>query len=142
MLRGVRTSRQTIGKWRASVSEPRGHMDLVRRAQAGNGALPSKMTEVMALLKKTLGIRSPGGHMHWSCRSLGRGDGAVKVPRCTTSWTAFNIQPHRQNHSKLSSGPFFAEKVLDIWTFVGLYINLPLSHTSDYAHNIIMENCG
>ena len=37
-------------------------------------------------------------------------------------WTAFNIQPHRQKHFKLSTDPFFAEKVRDI---VGLYLNPP-----------------
>ena len=37
-------------------------------------------------------------------------------------WTAFNIQPHRQKHFKLSTDPFFAEKVHDI---VGLYLNPP-----------------
>ena len=37
-------------------------------------------------------------------------------------WKAFNIQPHRQKHFKLSTDPFFVEKVHDI---VGLYLNPP-----------------
>lgn len=37
-------------------------------------------------------------------------------------WSAFGIQPHRQKHFKLSTDPFFAEKVIDI---VGLYLNPP-----------------
>ena len=37
-------------------------------------------------------------------------------------WTAFNLQPHRQKHFKLSTDPFFTEKVCDI---VGLYLNPP-----------------
>lgn len=37
-------------------------------------------------------------------------------------WQAFGIQPHRQRHFKLSTDPFFVEKVRDI---VGLYLNPP-----------------
>jgi putative transposase len=37
-------------------------------------------------------------------------------------WRAFGIQPHRQKHFKLSTDPFFVEKVRDI---VGLYLNPP-----------------
>lgn len=37
-------------------------------------------------------------------------------------WQAFGLQPHRQKQFKLSSDPFFVEKVRDI---VGLYLNLP-----------------
>jgi len=34
----------------------------------------------------------------------------------------FSVQPHRQKHFKLSTDPFFVEKVRDI---VGLYLNQP-----------------
>ena len=37
-------------------------------------------------------------------------------------WSAFGIQPHRQKQFKLSTDPFFVEKVRDI---VGLYLNPP-----------------
>lgn len=37
-------------------------------------------------------------------------------------WSAFGVQPHRQQYFKLSTDPFFAEKVHDI---VGLYLNPP-----------------
>ena len=37
-------------------------------------------------------------------------------------WRAFGLQPHRQRHFKLSTDPFFVEKVRDI---VGLYLNPP-----------------
>jgi putative transposase len=37
-------------------------------------------------------------------------------------WNAFDLQPHRQRHFKLSTDPFFVEKVRDI---VGLYLNPP-----------------
>lgn len=37
-------------------------------------------------------------------------------------WNAFGLQPHRQRHFKLSTDPFFVEKVRDI---VGLYLSPP-----------------
>jgi putative transposase len=37
-------------------------------------------------------------------------------------WQAFGLEPHRQKHFKLSTDPFFVEKVRDI---VGLYLNPP-----------------
>jgi putative transposase len=37
-------------------------------------------------------------------------------------WSVFNVQPHRQKHFKLSTDPFFVEKVHDI---CGLYLNPP-----------------
>jgi putative transposase len=37
-------------------------------------------------------------------------------------WHGFGLEPHRQRHFKLSTDPFFVEKVRDI---VGLYLNPP-----------------
>jgi putative transposase len=37
-------------------------------------------------------------------------------------WQALGLEPHRQKHFKLSTDPFFVEKVRDI---VGLYLNPP-----------------
>jgi len=37
-------------------------------------------------------------------------------------WRGFGLEPHRQRHFKLSTDPFFVEKVRDI---VGLYLNPP-----------------
>ena len=72
-------------------------------------------------LSKTIETKPPDGGTHWSCRSMADATGISKstVHRV---WTAFNIQPHRQKHFKLSTDPFFAEKVRDI---VGLYLNPP-----------------
>ena len=52
---------------------------------------------------------------------LGRGDPAVAV-RHFRIWRAFSLQPHRVETFKLSTDPFFVEKVRDI---VGLYLNAP-----------------
>jgi len=37
-------------------------------------------------------------------------------------WTAFGLQPHREERFKLSSDPLFVDKVRDI---VGLYLSPP-----------------
>src|SRR5258708_13120743 len=58
---------------------------------------------------------------HWSIRQIADETGVSKstVHRI---WQAFGLQPHRQKQFKLSSDPFFVEKVRDI---VGLYLNPP-----------------
>jgi putative transposase len=37
-------------------------------------------------------------------------------------WKLFSVKPHKQNHFKLSTDPFFVDKVIDI---CGLYLNPP-----------------
>ena len=115
----VRTSRQTVGKWRERF-RTQGLMGLYDERRPGR---PRSIEddELMALLQRTLETEPPDGGTHWSCRSMA---GATGMSKSTVHrvWTAFNIQPHRQKHFKLSTDPFFAEKVRDI---VGLYLNPP-----------------
>jgi transposase len=75
---------------------------------------------IAKLLRKTLDTPPVDG-THWSCRTLARETGLSKstVQRV---WKAFGVQPHRQKHFKLSTDPYFVEKVRDI---VGLYLNPP-----------------
>ena len=47
---------------------------------------------------------------------------AISRPTVQRIWNAFGLQPHRQRHFKISTDPFFVEKVRDI---VGLYLNPP-----------------
>lgn len=76
--------------------------------------------QVAALIRKTLKTKPTDG-THWSCRSIAA---ETKLSKSTVHrvWRAFGIQPHRQKHFKLSTDPFFVEKVRDI---VGLYLNPP-----------------
>ena len=76
--------------------------------------------QVATLIKQTLQAPPPRG-THWTCRTVAIQAGISKstVHRV---WSAFGIQPHRQKHFKLSTDPFFVEKVRDI---VGLYLNPP-----------------
>ena len=115
----VRTSRQTVGKWRERF-RTQGLMGLYDERRPGKPR-SIKDDEIMVLLQRTLETEPADGSTHWSCRSMADAAGVSKstVHRV---WTAFNIQPHRQKHFKLSTDPFFAEKVRDI---VGLYLNPP-----------------
>ena len=69
---------------------------------------------------KTLTTK-PEDETQWSVRSMGAETGLSKdaVHRI---WRTFGLQPHRQNHFKLSTDPFFVDKVRDI---VVLYMNPP-----------------
>ena len=115
----VGTSRQTVGKWRERF-RTQGLMGLYDERRPGK---PRSIEddEVMVLLRKTLDTEPADGSTHWSCRSMADTTGVSKstVHRV---WKAFNIQPHRQKHFKLSTDPFFVEKVHDI---IGLYLNPP-----------------
>jgi putative transposase len=113
------TSRQTIGKWRERFRQ-HGLMGLYDERRPGR---PRSIEEeqVMELLQKTLHTQPQDGSTHWSCRAMEKQTGLSKSTIQRT-WSAFGVQPHRQKHFKLSTDPFFAEKVIDI---VGLYLNPP-----------------
>jgi putative transposase len=76
--------------------------------------------QVATLLRKTLGAQ-PRDATHWTCRSIAA-ETKLSKSMVHRVWTAFGIQPQRQKHFKLSTDPFFVEKVRDI---VGLYLNPP-----------------
>jgi transposase len=70
----------------------------------------------------TLTLESkPANATHWSTRSLAKklGLSQTTVGRL---WRAFGLQPHRADTFKLSSDPFFIDKVRDV---VGLYVSPP-----------------
>ncbi len=75
---------------------------------------------VARLVRKTLQTKPTNG-THWSVRTIAQ---ETKISPATVHriWSAFGLQPHRQRHFKLSTDPFFVEKVRDI---VGLYLSPP-----------------
>jgi putative transposase len=75
---------------------------------------------VALLVRKTLNTRPRDG-THWTIRSIAK-ETKLSRPTVHRIWRAFGLQPHRQRHFKLSTDPFFVEKVRDI---VGLYLNPP-----------------
>src|SRR2546428_8242240 len=76
--------------------------------------------QIATLLKQTLETR-PRDATQWTVRALSATTGISKssVHRYLT---LFGVQPHRQRGFKLSTDPFFVEKLRDV---VGLYLNPP-----------------
>lgn len=118
VARRLRTSLNTVGKWRARFVEARldGLLDEPRP-----GA-PRKITDdqVEAIVVKTL-ESTPKGATHWSTRQMAK---AVGLGRDSISriWNAFGLKPHRTETFQLSKDPLLVEKVRDI---VGLYMSPP-----------------
>src|SRR5246500_5686699 len=118
IARRLRWSKATVGKWRQRFLRSRiqGLYDELRPGRP-RSILDEK---VAALLRRTLETKPPAG-THWSVRQ------AAEVNRLSKStvhrvFQTFALQPHRSKTFKLSTDPFFVEKVRDI---VGLYLNPP-----------------
>jgi transposase len=75
---------------------------------------------VAALMRKVLRTRPPNA-THWSVRSAAAASGISKST-VARYFALFGVQPHRSKSFKLSTDPFFVEKVRDV---VGLYLNPP-----------------
>lgn len=101
----------TVGKWRRRFAERRleGLYDEPRPGDA-----------IAETVRRTL-EETPADATHWSLRSMARAAGYAPST-IHRIWRAFGLQPHRSKSFKLSSDPFFVEKVRDI---VGLYLNPP-----------------
>jgi putative transposase len=111
-------SRYTVGKWRERFVR-KGIEGLYDEYRSGR---PRSIDDerIAAMVNKTLRSK-PKGTTHWSTRDMAERTGISKstVQRV---WSAFGLQPHRQRTFKLSTDPFFIEKLRDI---VGLYLNPP-----------------
>lgn len=111
-------SRPTVGTWRQRFLAQRipGLYDEPRPG----GPRSIRDEQIAVLVRKTI-KKQPTHGTHWSCRSIAA---ETKLSKSTVQrvWQAFGLQPHRQKHFKLSTDPFFVEKVRDI---VGLYLNPP-----------------
>jgi transposase len=111
-------SKPTVGVWRQ------------RYLDHGLGGLHDEMKpgrprsisdeRVAVVVRKTLQTK-PKGETHWAIRSMAQ---STRISKSTIHriWNAFGLQPHRQKGFKLSTDPFFVEKVRDI---VGLYLSPP-----------------
>ena len=114
----VGLSGSMVGMWRKRFLA-QGMVGLYDEPRPG-GPRSIQDEQLAELLRKTLKTKPEDG-THWSCRSIAEQAGLSKstVHRV---WKAFGIQPHRQKHFKLSTDPYFVEKVRDL---VGLYLNPP-----------------
>ena len=108
----------SVGHWRRRYLE-QGIAGLYDEPRPG-GPRSVEDERVAVLLRKTLRTKPRAG-THWTCRSIAA---ETKLSKSTVHrvWQAFGLQPHRRKHFKLSTDPFFVEKVRDI---VGLYLNPP-----------------
>jgi len=113
-----RTSMPTIGKWRQRFADLR----LAGLADAPRPGQPRKITDakVEAVLTRTL-ENLPQNATHWSTRSMAKAEGLTQNA-VLRIWHAFGLKPHLDQTFKLSTDPFFVEKVRDV---VGLYLNPP-----------------
>ena len=75
---------------------------------------------VATLLRTVLQSR-PKNATHWSVRTVA-GETGISKSTVQRYFALFGVQPHRTTSFKLSTDPFFIEKVRDI---VGLYLNPP-----------------
>ncbi len=118
VARELRVSGATVGKWRERFRTAR----LEGLADEPRPGAPREISDsqVEEVVTRTLESTPPQA-THWSTRSMAR---ATKVSHMAVAriWRAFGLQPHRSETFKLSSDPFFVEKVRDI---VGLYLNPP-----------------
>lgn len=115
----LRLAKSTVGKWRSSFIERRiaGLYDDVRPGP------PRSIDDerVAQLIKTTLHTKPGDGATHWSVRSVATETGISKSS-VQRYFQLFGLQPHRTEGFKLSTDPFFIEKLRDV---VGLYLNPP-----------------
>jgi len=118
VARSCRVTRPTVGKWRQRFVE-RGIEGLLDEPRPGR---PRTVSDegVERVLVMTLESQ-PADATHWSTRSMARASG-LSQSTISRIWRAFGLQPHRSESFKLSTDPFFIEKVRDI---VGLYLDPP-----------------
>ena len=111
-------TRHTVGKWRKRFIADRieGLYDEIRSGR------PRTIEDdaVAALISKTL-ARKPKAATHWSVRTIANETGIAKTS-VHRLLQLFGLQPHRARNFKLSTDPFFVDKLRDV---VGLYLNPP-----------------
>jgi transposase len=114
----LRVTLPTVRKWRDRFALRR----LDGLADEPRPGCPRTITDeqVEAAVTQTLEAK-PADATHWSTRSLARTLG-LSQSAVVRIWHAFGLKPHRHETFKLSTDPFFVEKVRDI---VGLYVAPP-----------------
>jgi len=110
IARALRTTPATVGKWRNRFVKNR----LQALGDAPRSGPPRSVSdvEVEQIITRTL-ERKPKNATHWSTRTMAKESG-WSHDTIRRIWRAFGLQPHRQEQFKLSTDPFFVEKVRDI----------------------------
>jgi transposase len=114
----LRVTLPTVGKWRQRFLDRRldGLTDDPRPGP------PRTITDahVEDVVTRTLESK-PANATHWSTRGMAKATGLSQTA-VSRIWRAFGLQPHRHETFKLSTDPYFVEKVRDV---VGLYLDPP-----------------
>jgi transposase len=108
----------SVYKWRRRFTKDR----LASLTDAPRPGAPRTIADkqVEDVITRTLET-TPENATHWSTRSMAETTGLTQNA-IWRIWRTFGLQPHRQETFKLSTDPFFVEKVRDV---VGLYMNPP-----------------
>ena len=108
----------TVGTWRSRFVARR----LDGLADDPRPGAPRTVTdaEVERVVTRTLETK-PENATHWSTRTMAKAAG-MSQSAIGRIWRAFELKPHRHETFKLSTDPFFVEKVRDV---VGLYLSPP-----------------
>jgi transposase len=114
----LRVNTVTVGKWRKRFLADR----LEGLADEPRPGAPRTITDAMVerVITKTL-EEKPKAATHWSTRDMAKAVGLSQTA-IGRVWRAFGLKPHLQENFKLSTDPYFVEKVRDV---VGLYMNPP-----------------
>jgi transposase len=114
----LRVTLPTVGKWRQRFLAKR--LDgLTDEPRPGP---PRTITDarVEEVVTKTLETK-PADATHWSTRGMAKATGLTQTA-VARIWRAFGLKPHLRESFKLSTDPYFVEKVRDV---VGLYLDPP-----------------
>jgi len=115
----LKLTNATVGKWRRRFIERRiaGLYDDIRPGP------PRSIDDerVANLINTTLHTKPADGSTHWSVRTVAAQTGISKSS-VQRYFQLFGLQPHRTEGFKLSTDPFFIEKLRDV---VGLYLSPP-----------------
>jgi transposase len=114
----LRANPVTVGKWRKRFLADR----LEGLADEPRPGAPRTITDAMVerIITKTL-EEKPKAATHWSTRDMAKAVGLSQTA-IGRVWRAFGLKPHLQETFKLSTDPYFVEKVRDV---VGLYMSPP-----------------
>jgi transposase len=108
----------TVGTWRRRFVARR----LEGLADEPRPGAPRTISDadVQRVVTRTLETK-PKAATHWSTRGLAEAEG-LSQSAVGRIWRAFGLKPHRAESFKLSTDPYFVEKVRDV---VGLYMSPP-----------------
>ena len=114
----LRVNITTVGKWRQCFLEDR----LDGLADEPRPGAPRTITDAMVekIVTKTL-EEKPKTATHWSTQSMAQAVGSSQSA-IVRVWNAFGLKPHKAETFKLSTDPYFVEKVRDV---AGLYMSPP-----------------